>query len=152
ERTVPPGDHMSKLRHALCVPKPLFSLLQRALQPGAGLLGSYPIRHVHGAHATRSPSLEHDLVREDLDVNDRSVLFTMAPDAGVESLGSSGAHRSIHARDILGWPDVTNGQGEKLFACVAVFVAGDFVHVQEAKRFEVIDPERQRITCEHKPK
>src|SRR2546430_2503460 len=151
ERTVPPGDHMSKLRHALRVPKPLFSLLQRALEPGAGLLGGYPLRHIHGAHETRAPSLEKDFVREDLDVNDRSILFTVAPDARVESLGSSGAHRSIYARDILRWPDVTNGQGEELFACVAVFVACDFVHVQEAKRFKVIDPERQRITCEHKP-
>ncbi len=151
ERTVPPGDHMSKLRHALRVAKPLFSLLQRALQPGTGLLDGYPLRHVHGAHETRAPSLEQDLVRENLDVNDRSILFTVAPDTRFESLWSSGEHRSIYARDILGWPDIANGQGEKLFACVAVFAACGLVHVQETKRFEVIDPERQRIACEHEP-
>ena len=114
-------------------------------------------RDVVGHDERGAPPAERQVVRDDVDVDDATVLVAMLPcrrvvtEAGLRRLGEPG-HRLTHAGVLLGWEERRHLHPEKFLARVAVVLDGGGVHLEEGQAGDVVHPHGQRVGVEEEAK
>ena len=110
------------------------------------------LSHIIRQNQLRGPAGKIELVPANFDIDDTAVFLSVPRCAGNISEVSDGRRQGRHqVIDIFWGPNIFDRHLEKFFSCIPVMTNGRVVDRQEAQRFHVKDPHRQRIAFKEQP-